>query len=134
MGCAWVGRVLGRGGKAQTLVNDATAKQADLRSAHPAFGGKSIQVVLVSDGGVSLALPQSGPARYLQGLGFRYPSDLDAAGAGEHVRPVPDPADLNATPTDVRLVVRTDKGAGGGSYNGLPPTLLGIPRHHRHRR
>lgn len=116
----WIGRILGRGQQAQALVDSAAAKQADISTAHPAFNGKSIQVVLMSDTGVNIAVAQSGSARYLQGLGFRYPSDLGAAGAGGQVRPVPDPEQLNATPTDVRLVVRTDQGAGGGSYNGLP--------------
>lgn len=116
----WIGRILGRGQQAQTLVEDAAAKQAEVRTAHPAFDGKSIQVVLVSDDGISVALAQSDAGRYLQGLGFRYPSDLSAAGTGGQTRPVPDPAQLNAAPTDVRLVVRTDQGAGGGSYNGLP--------------
>jgi serine/threonine-protein kinase len=117
----WVGRILGRGEQAKSLLDTATAKQSEIRGAHPAFGGKSIQVVLVADDGVSVAVAQSGAARYLQGLGFRYPSDLDAAtGTGDQTRPVPDPGQLNATPTDVRLVVRTDQAAGGGSYNGLP--------------
>ena len=117
----WIGRILGRSGEAKSLLDAATAKQSDIRSAHPAFGGKSVQVVLVSDDGVNVAVAQSGAARYLQGLGFRYPSDLGAAtGAGGQARPVPDPEQLNATPTDVRLVVRTDEGAAEGSYNGLP--------------
>jgi serine/threonine-protein kinase len=117
----WVGRILGRSDEAKSLLDTATAKQSEIRTAHPAFGGKSIQVVLVSDDGVNVAVAQSGAARYLQGLGFRYPSDLDAAtGPGDQTRLVPDPGQLNATPTDVRLVVRTDEAAGGGSYNGLP--------------
>ncbi|QIV79825.1 serine/threonine-protein kinase [Mycolicibacterium frederiksbergense] len=116
----WIGRILGRSDQAKSLLDGAAAKQADIRAAHPAFDGKSVQVVLVADDGVSVAVAQSDSARYLQGLGFRYPSDLGAAGAGGLTRPVPDPAQLNATPTDVRLVVRTDQGAGGGSYNGLP--------------
>lgn len=119
----WIARILGRGDQAKDLLDRAATKQAEIRAAHPAFDGKSIQVTLVSDSGVSLAAPQSGSASYLQGLGFRYPSDLGAAGAGGQTRPVPDPAQLNATPTDVRLVVRTDQGAGGGSYNGLPPAF-----------
>ena len=119
----WIARILGRGDQAKTLLDGAATKQAEIRTAHPAFDGKSIQVALVSGSGVSLAVAQSGAARYLQGLGFRYASDLGAAGAGGQSQPVPDPAQLNATPTDVRLVVRTDQGAGGGNYNGLPPAF-----------
>lgn len=117
----WIGRILGRSEEAKSLLDTATAEQSETRAAHPAFDGKSIQVVLVSDEGVSVAVAQSGAARYLQGLGFRYPSDLDAATGGDgQTQPVPDPGQLNVTPLDVRLVVRTDAAAGGGSYNGLP--------------
>lgn len=119
----WIGRILGRNDQAQKLIDDATAAQAKLREAHPVFDGKSIEVVFVTDDGVSAAVPLSPAAQYLQGLGFRYlskPAITAAAAGGGDTAPVPDPAALNTTPTDVRVVVRTDSAAGGGSYNGLP--------------
>lgn len=118
----WIGRILDRNDQAQKLIDDAAAAQAKLREAHPVFDGKSIEVVFVTDDGVSAAVPQSPAAQYLQGLGFRYLSKpaITAAAAGGDTAPIPDPAALNTTPTDVRVVVRTDSAAGGGSYNGLP--------------
>lgn len=116
----WIGRILGRGDEAEKLLNDAAADQADLRTQNPAFDGRSIEVVTVADDGISVALPASAAARYLEGLGFRYSTEVDPASAGVTSRPVANPDELNITPTDVRVVLRTDKGAGGGSYNGLP--------------
>lgn len=118
----WIGRILDRNDQAQKLIDDATAAQAKLREAHPVFDGKSIEVVFVTDDGVSAAVPLSPAAQYLQGLGFRYLNKpaITAAAAGGDTAPIPDPAALNTTPTDVRVVVRTDSAAGGGSYNGLP--------------
>ena len=117
----WIGRILGRAEQAQQLIDSAAAKQGELRAANPAFDGKSIEVVNVADAGITATLSGSAAADYLEGLGFRYNDDLkrnptDTA----DVRPVPDPEVLNQAPTDVRIVVRTDAGAGNGSYNGLP--------------
>lgn len=116
----WIGRILGRSDEAKKLLDEAAAEQADLRSQHPAFDAKSVEVVTVADDGVTVALSDSPAGRYLRGLGFRYPADFDPPSAGAAFRPVANPDELNTTPTDVRVVVRTDKGAGGGSYNGLP--------------
>lgn len=118
----WVARILDRGDQAQKLIDDAANAQAKLREAHPVFDGKSIEVVFVTNDGVSAAAPSSPAAKYLQGLGFRYLSKpaITTTAAGADTAPVPDPAALNAIPTDVRIVARTDTGAGGGSYNGLP--------------
>ncbi|MGV0714552.1 serine/threonine-protein kinase [Mycolicibacterium sp. XJ662] len=119
----WIGRVLDRGDEAKKLLDESAAEQADLRTQHPAFDGKSVEVVAVDDDGIGVALPDSPAGRYLRSLGFRYPADFNPAAAGMAIRPVPNPDDLNATPTDVRVVMRTDSGAGGGSYNGLPPAF-----------
>jgi len=115
----WVARILGRTDKAKELLDQAAAEQTEIRAAHPAFDGKSVVVVFVADEGIEVATPDSPVGRYLRGLGFRYPQDSDPTATGP-TRAVADPAELNATPTDVRIVVRTDKGAGNGSYNGLP--------------
>lgn len=118
----WVGRILGRTEQAQTLIDDAADAQAKLRTEHPAFDGKSIEVVFVTDDEIRAATPKSPAAQYLQGLGFRYldKPTITAAADGSDAAAVADPEQLNVTPTDVRIVARSDTGAGGGSYNGLP--------------
>jgi serine/threonine-protein kinase len=117
----WTARILGHEQRAKDLIDKAAAAQADLRSQHPVFDGKSVEVVLVTDDGISIASPTSPAARYLQGLGFRYPAKPAVTSTdGADMQPVADPEQLNLTPTDVRIVLRTDRTAGNGSYNGLP--------------
>lgn len=118
----WVGRILDRNDQARQLIDDAAAAQAKLRTEHPVFDGKSIEVVFVTDEGINVATPRSPAAQYLQGLGFRYLDKpaITAAAPGAEIATVTDPEALNTVPTDVRIVARTDAGAGGGSYNGLP--------------
>ncbi len=89
----------------------------------PAFNGKSVAVINVSDSGVTATLRGTPATDYLEGLGFSYSDKLKrtAADTGS-VRPMTD-NDLYSLGTDVMVTVRTDKAAGGGGYNGLPQPL-----------
>ncbi len=119
----WIARVVGRQDKAEQLIDAARNRQADLRAQHPAFNGKTIAVVNVSDSGVTGALLGSPVADYLAGLGFRYSEGLKRTPSDtSSTRPLSD-SDLYALNTDVLVAVRTDQGAGGGGYNGLPQPL-----------
>jgi eukaryotic-like serine/threonine-protein kinase len=119
----WIAAALGRDDTATRLLKDATARQTQTRAAHPAFAGKTIAAINVSDTGITADLADTSPGTYLSGLGFRYSDALKRgpAEAGD-ARPIPD---LTALPTEVLVVIRTDKAAGGGSYNGLPSALTG---------
>ncbi|MGA8543658.1 MAG: ABC transporter substrate-binding protein, partial [Mycobacterium sp.] len=119
----WIGRILGRTDKSQQLVDTARNQQADLRSQNPAFNGKTVAVVNVTDNGVTATLRGAPATDYLQGLGFNYSDKLKptAADTGS-VRPMTD-NDLYSLGADVMVAVRTDKAAGGGGYNGLPQPL-----------
>ncbi|MCP9276790.1 serine/threonine-protein kinase [Mycolicibacterium arenosum] len=121
----WIGRVLGDTERARGLVEDAAARTEALRADHPAFDGKTVQAVDVTDTGITAALSGSNTADYLEAIGFRYADALKrtADDTGD-TRPVPDPAALNSADVDVRLVVRTDSAAGSG-YNGLPAEFTG---------
>ncbi|TDO06453.1 serine/threonine-protein kinase [Mycobacterium sp. BK086] len=121
----WVGRILGRSDKAKQLLDSAAAAQADLRSAHPAFDGKTIEVLTVSDAGVAAELADSPAAAYLQGLGFRYTDTWQRSSTDNgQTRPIPDVAQVNSAAPNARVVLRTDKAAGQGSYNGLPQPFV----------
>ena len=121
----WIGRILGRDAKAKDLIATANKQQSDIRDQHPAFNGKSIASVNVSDDGVTATLQESPLTDYLQGLGFRYNDDLRRTGSDSgNTRPVAAATDFyQIEKADVLLVVRTDKAAGGGGYNGLPAEL-----------
>jgi serine/threonine-protein kinase len=122
---SWIGRILGRADKAKALINAANKQQSDIRAQHPAFNGKTIASLNVSDDGVTATLQESPLTDYLQGLGFRYSDDLRRTGSeAGNTRPVSAAtAFYQVEKADVLVVVRTDKAAGGGSYNGLPPEL-----------
>ncbi|WP_431236070.1 serine/threonine-protein kinase (plasmid) [Mycolicibacterium psychrotolerans] len=122
---SWVGRILGRSDKAKELLDTAAAQQADLRSAHPAFDGKTIEVLTVSDAGVAAELADSPAVAYLEGLGFRYASTWQRTGTETgQTRAIPDVGQVNSAATNARVVLRTDKAAGQGSYNGLPQPFV----------
>lgn len=116
---SWIGDALGRSDSAREVIAAADARLATIRTAHPAFADKTVVAVTVADDGVSAATPGSPAAAYLQGLGMRYSGSLPDAPAGQY-RVGVDPAALNSDPTAVRIVVRTDRAAGNGNYNGLP--------------
>jgi ABC-type Fe3+-hydroxamate transport system substrate-binding protein len=116
---SWIGDALGRPDSAREVIAAAAARLSTIRTAHPAFADKTVVAVTVTDDGVSAATPGSPAAAYLEGLGMRYAGGLPDAPAGQY-RVAVDPAALNSDPTAVRIVVRTDRAAGDGNYNGLP--------------
>ncbi len=122
---AWIGRILGRADKASGLVDTATKQQSDIRDQHPAFNGKTIASVNVSDNGVTATLQESPLTDYLHGLGFRYSDDLRRVSSDSgNTRPITAATDFyQVEKAEVLVVVRTDKAAGGGGYNGLPAEL-----------
>ncbi|OBF24613.1 hypothetical protein A5727_06580 [Mycobacterium sp. ACS4331] len=118
---AWIARTLGRTGEAQRLITAVDDRQAGIRAAHPAFAGKTIEVLRVADSGLSVVLSDAPIAAYLEGLGFDYSPQLKRTGADAgDVRALPDASAINDVRTDVRVVVRTDSAAADGGYNGLP--------------
>ena len=120
---AWIGRILGRADKSQQLIDKARNQQADLRNENPAFNGKTLAVVNVSDAGVTATLTGAPAADYLEGLGFSYSDKLKRTAADtSNARSMTD-NDLYSLGADVLVAVRTDKAAGGGGYNGLPQPL-----------
>lgn len=120
----WIGRILGRDTKAKELIDTARRQQGDIRDQHPAFNGKTIGVLNVSDNGVTATLSGTFVADYLDGLGFRYSDDLRSGPNPAGERPVTTAVDFyQIEKADVLVVVRTDKAAGGGGYNGLPQDL-----------
>ena len=75
----------------------------------------------VTDDGVNQVLIPSNTASYLEGLGLRYNDSLGrlATYTGD-TRPLEQIEQINQIQTDVLVVLRTDKAAGGGGFAGLP--------------
>jgi serine/threonine protein kinase/ABC-type enterochelin transport system substrate-binding protein len=117
----WIGKILGRDAKATELINAARSQADDVKNQNPAFNGKSVEAVTVSDTGIGQILLPSNTAAYLESLGLRYDSDLTrtAADSGDS-RPLQNPNLVYGISTDVLVVLRTDKAAGQGGFGGLP--------------
>ncbi|AGB27043.1 serine/threonine protein kinase (plasmid) [Mycobacterium sp. JS623] len=122
----WVGRILGKQQSADELIALSDSQLADMRNANTeAFKNKSATAITLTDFGVGQVLTPSNTADYLTALGFVYNQDLrreatDATG----LRPLANPEKLYQIESDVLLVIRTDKDAGGGGFSGLPKQLV----------
>src|SRR5439155_17174992 len=88
------------------------------------IGSKTASVLNVSDSGVAQTLTPSNAADFLTSLGLSYSNQLQRQPSDTGVtRPVTDLNKLYLIDTDVLVVVRTDKTAGGGGAAGLPTEL-----------
>ena len=120
----WIGKIVGRDKDADKLIEEVTSQQTDLKNQNPKTAGKSVQLINVSDGGVSQTLIPSNAADYLNSLGLTYdPSLRRQPNETISSRPVPDLTKIFLIHSDVLVVVRTDKTAGNGGAAGLPYQL-----------
>lgn len=117
----WIGKIAGLDGEANDQINAVASQTNDVKAQNPAFTGKSVQAVTVSDDGVAQVLVPSNTASYLETLGLRYDDKLAATPADTgDTRPVQDLNALYLVETDVLVVLRTDAAAGQGGFGGLP--------------
>jgi eukaryotic-like serine/threonine-protein kinase len=120
----WIARILGRDSDATQLISTLVAQQNDLKNQNGKAVGKTVSVLNVSDSGVTQTLTPSNAADYLTSLGLSYSDKLQRESGDQGVtRPVTDLNKLYLVDTDVLVVVRTDKVAGGGGASGLPSQL-----------
>ncbi len=120
----WIGKILGREDDADKLINQVASQQTDLKNQNPKAAGKSVQVINMSDGGVSQTLTPSNAADYLSSLGLNYDQSLGRQSTDQtSTRSMSDLGKLFQIRTDVLVVARTDKAAGNGGAAGLPYQL-----------
>jgi eukaryotic-like serine/threonine-protein kinase len=117
----WIGKILGRDDKAAQLLTTIRSQADDLKNQNPKLNGKTVQAMTVTDDGVNQVLMPSNTSSYLEGLGLRYNDALGrlATDTGD-TRPLEQLEQINQIATDVLVVLRTDKAAGGGGFAGLP--------------
>ncbi|WP_207547247.1 ABC transporter substrate-binding protein, partial [Mycobacterium talmoniae] len=118
----WIGKILGKDDAAKSVIADAANQLTQVRMKHPNFTGKSITVINYTGNETTVAVRESPPTGYLQGLGFTYNSAFERTPGG--------PADIvvqrrsqteyDAFKTDVVIVCRSDPAAGSGGFAGLP--------------
>ncbi|MFF2552589.1 serine/threonine-protein kinase [Nocardia sp. NPDC058058] len=99
------------------------------RSDNPAFAGKSITLVDVTQGTVSakyaIYLTGTEQAKFMARLGFLYNSEYVPVGDETSPRPATGYGSLKVTRDSYIVAVRSDEKAGGGGYLGLPSEITG---------
>ncbi len=115
---SWVAQILGQQHKVDAVQQHIAADAAAVRSQHPGFADLTVSVFTFSDAGLSALLSNSPAATYLTGLGMRYNPKL-VTSSTDTARPL-QPSQLSTMPSDLALIMRTDQGAHGGGFAGLP--------------
>ncbi|MFF3569536.1 serine/threonine-protein kinase [Nocardia jiangxiensis] len=115
-----------RGGQPATPTTTTTAAAApasvaQAKQQNPAFAGKTITMVDVTDDNkVAIYLGGTPQSEFLQGLGFVYNLAYAKKGNDTSPKPMSDYDSLNAADGSYVIAVRSDKAAGGGGLLGLP--------------
>lgn len=117
----WIATALGRTDAAKPLLDKAQSEQNTIRSEHHSFLGKSIVVVNYTGTTTTAAATPSPPSSYLESIGFTYNPHYKRSPGGPPQVPFNiNDVDYIGQRSDVMLLLRTDPGAGGGGYAGLP--------------
>ena len=121
----WIAQVLGEQPAAATLAGELGAANAQLRQ-QQGFDGTSAAVLSFSPSGLSIMLPTSPAAGYLSGLGFRIDTGrADTAAAGQSEVPLLE-SGIYGIEAQLVLVLRSDPGARGGGFAGLPSAMTAL--------
>jgi eukaryotic-like serine/threonine-protein kinase len=120
----WIGRILGLTDAATKLNDRTAAHQADVRQANPAFTGKRIKVVTFTDSGLTVDLSASPAAIFLSSLGFTYDADYTSQTPSALEQPITGGSLYKTDDDDVTIVIRADKQAANGGFDGLPDEML----------
>lgn len=120
----WIAKIMGKDGAATQLISTVAAQQNDLRNQNSKAAGKTAAVLNMSDSGVSWNLAPSNASDFLTSIGLTYDQKMvrsdDDTGP---TRPVGNLNKLYIVDSNVLVVIRTDKAAGGGGAAGLPVEL-----------
>lgn len=77
-----IGKALGRGAQAQTLIDSIEKRFAALREKHPEWAGKSVIIGAPSDGKFGFMASQDPRSRMFSALGFKVPESFDKIADG----------------------------------------------------
>lgn len=124
----WIGKIVNRDSRATQLVTQVGAQQTDLKNQNSKLVGKTVSVLNFSDDTITQTLTPSFAADFLTGLGLNYDNKLVRQSTDKGpTRVMADQGKLYLIQSNVVIVVRTDKAAGGGGQAGLPAALTANP-------
>ncbi|WP_139058054.1 serine/threonine-protein kinase [Tsukamurella pseudospumae] len=126
---AFIAEALGAKGRADAVKKTYEAKITELRSAHPDFNGKKLDVVHYDGSSTRIATSSSNPFQLLGLLGFSMQTPVSGSGSGWITLGSSDLYKaVNSSDVDRTIVARTDPSAGNGGFDGVPSSLIyGVP-------
>ncbi|BDH55294.1 ABC transporter substrate-binding protein [Tsukamurella sp. PLM1] len=125
----FIAEALGAKDRAAAVKKTYEAKITELRSAHPDFNGKKLDVVHFNGSATMLATSATNPFQLLGLLGFSMQTPGAGSGSAWLTLGTSDfYKAVSSSEVDRTIVARTDAAAGNGGYDGLPSSLTyGVP-------
>lgn len=125
---AFIAEALGAKDRAAAVTKTFEGRITALRSAHPEFSGKKIDVVHYDGTSTKLASRSSNALQLLGLLGFSTQTPVDGSGSWLNLASGDIYKAVNSSEVDRTVVARTDPAGGNGGFDGVPSSLTyGVP-------
>lgn len=126
---AFIAEALGAKDRAAEVKKKFEAKITELRSAHPDFNGKKLDVVHFDGSSTMLATSATSTFQLFGLIGFSMQTPVKGSGSAWLTLGTSDfYKAVSSSDVDRTVVARTDSAAGNGGYDGLPSSLTyGVP-------
>ncbi|TWS17696.1 protein kinase [Tsukamurella asaccharolytica] len=125
---AFIAEALGAKDRADAVKKTYEGRITALRSAHPEFSGKKLDIVHYDGTATRLAGPSANALQLLGQLGFATQTPVDGAGSWRNLASGDIYKAVNSSQVDRTVVARTDPAGGNGGFDGVPSSLTyGVP-------
>ncbi|MGC5024096.1 serine/threonine-protein kinase [Tsukamurella sp. DT100] len=125
---AFIAEALGAKDRADAVTKTYEGRITALRSAHPEFSGKKVDVVHFDGKATKLASRSANALQLLGLLGFSTQTPVDGAGSWLTLASGDIYKAVNSSEVDRTVVARTDAAGGNGGFDGVPSSLTyGVP-------
>ncbi|MGZ9829225.1 serine/threonine-protein kinase [Tsukamurella ocularis] len=125
---AFIAEALGAKDRADAVKKTYEGRITALRSAHPEFAGKKIDVVHYDGKATKLAGSSANALQLLGQLGFATQTPVDGSGSWLNLASGDIYKAVSSSDVDRTVVARTDPAGGNGGFDGVPSSLTyGVP-------
>lgn len=125
---AFIAEALGAKGRADAVKRTYESRVTELRTAHPDFAGKKVDVVHYDGTATMLAASSANALQLLGQLGFSTQVPISGTGSWLTLGTSDFYKAVSSSQVDRAVVARTDAAGGNGGFDGLPSSLIyGVP-------
>ncbi|NMD58535.1 MULTISPECIES: protein kinase domain-containing protein [Tsukamurella] len=125
---AFIAEALGAKDRAEAVKKTYEGRITALRSAHPEFSGKKLDVVHYDGKATKLAGSSANALQLMGQLGFATQTPVDGSGSWLPLASGDIYKAVNSSTVDRTVVARTDPAGGNGGFDGVPSSLTyGVP-------